>query len=147
MCINMAGSKFRDSFRTPLHNPLALARATNTETGVTLFIHDIKVITEFGQCQAQVSLLSRSGFKLSRVREELYFERIKQFGFSFFSFMAIDFTSHLHQTKRKVLLWQTFMQMTINYLKSFHIILETRIYEIYFYGFEARLNNPYSFLL
>ena len=28
-------------FRTPLHNPLALARATNTETGVTLFIHDI----------------------------------------------------------------------------------------------------------
>ena len=36
---------------TPLRNPLALARATNTETDVTLFIHDIKVITEFGQCQ------------------------------------------------------------------------------------------------
>ena len=58
--------------------------------------------------------------------------------------MAIDFTSHLHQTKRKVLHWQTFMQMTINYLNSSHIILETRIYEIDLYGFEARLNNPSS---
>ena len=61
--------------------------------------------------------------------------------------MAIDFTSDLHQTRRKVLHWQTFMQMTINYLNSSHIILETRIYEIDLYGFEARLNNPYSFLL
>ena len=49
--VNMARSKFCDSFRTPLRNPLALARATNTETGVTLFIHDIKVVTEFGKCQ------------------------------------------------------------------------------------------------
>ena len=103
-----------DSFRTPLCNPLALARATNTETGVTLFIHDIKVVTEFvASVKAQVSVLSRSGFKLSRVREELYFERIKQFWFSFFSFMAIDCTFHLHQTRGKVLHWQTFMQMTI----------------------------------
>ena len=104
----------------------------------------LKLSQNSASVKAQVSLLSHSGFKLSRVREELYFERIKQFGFSF---MAIDFTSHLHQTKRKVLHWQTFVHMTINYLNSSHIILKTRIYEIDLYGFEARLNNPYSFLL
>ena len=102
----------------------------------------LKLSQNSASVKAQVSLLSHSGFKLSRVREEFYFEQIKQFGFSF---MVIDFTSHLHQTKRKVLHWQTFMHMTINYLNSSHIILKTRIYEIDLYGFEARLNNPYSF--
>ena len=101
----------------------------------------LKLSQNSASVKAQVSLLSRSGFKLSKVREELYFERIKQFGFSFFSFMAIDCTSHLHQTKRKVLHWQTFMQMTINYLNSSRIILETRIYEIDIYGFEATLSK------